>query len=345
MRPHDVHRLLKRFERRSVHSLLFEHSAAPVVCLLRHIGRNARRSKHARDMIQRPVVATKGRFNIGNRQACFPTAGITLIASQRLERPGVVLQRLFVRKHGARRMTGFQQIVDRLVAPVAEAVVMRQQTVVVIQIVGVALFQILADPTVQFAPPGVQHALVCHFLQQRMTEHMHPFRLKPFEHGDFLLVQVGQLAQQRNAVDALDRLQDAKRNTLPDDRRHAQYIARVFVKAINARQKQTVQAIGQVIDSMEKRLVRLSQNSPQQFRQEQRVARRSRCDLTAQCLRQLHISCQNRHQPVAVIRWKFSHFEHRRLIIVQQRSRWTVRSKQQDRMVAYRLHDTSPEFK
>ena len=172
-----------------------QHAAALTVRPPRNVGSDIWRANDRSVLRQRLIMTPNRRKNFAQCIARRPRARVALIAGQRVERPAVVLDRLLVCVHSAGGMAGLKQIFGRFIAPVAQAVVVRQQAIVVIQITGIAPLQIAADPSVQLASPRIQHALVGHFLDQRMSEGMNPLGwIDALKYGHFLLIQPRQLA-------------------------------------------------------------------------------------------------------------------------------------------------------
>jgi len=198
---------------------------------------------------QSVVVAPDGGIHIAKRVVQFPCVRVGL-AGQRVERPAVVLHGLFVGIHIARGVAGLKQILDRLRAPVAQPVMVRQQAIVIVEVAGVAAFEILADPAMQLAPARIQHALVGNLLDQRMAKGVHRLGLAALQHGHFMGFQARKLAHERLLIGLLNRVQNAEGDALADHRSHAQHAAAWLVEPVDPREQQAAETIGQLIKEM-----------------------------------------------------------------------------------------------
>ena len=96
----------------------------------------------------------------------------------------------------------------------------------------------------QLAAAGIQHALVCHLLDQRVAECVHALGLDPLERSHVGGVEPRQLAQQRLLVEVLDRLEHAERDALADHGGQAQHSAAALVELVDTCKQQAVQAVG-----------------------------------------------------------------------------------------------------
>ncbi len=175
----------------------------------------------------RLIIAAQGAENITESFAGLPRPWAVGMCGQCLQSPAVRLDGLLVGVIVAGDMSREQQVRHRSFGRIAVAVMVGKQkdrgaiaprrsvqyrpvttdlyevvfSITTIlgphlrQIVAVAQFQILTNPAVQLAPSGVEQALVDHFLHQAVAEETHPLGYLALSAGEFLGVEVGEMAK------------------------------------------------------------------------------------------------------------------------------------------------------
>ena len=155
-----------------------------------------------------------------------------------------MLQRFGVGGHAPRLVTGFEQIFLRLLPVFSACVVIGQQAREFVQMIGKKRFNRLRHATMNGAPLLDKNAAVCGLLHKCVFEDVLEFRHLLSLANEFSMLKFNQAAL-KVALRCADGRQHTNEKAAANDRGQLERLFEVFVQAIDARQNQALNGVGQ----------------------------------------------------------------------------------------------------